>query len=277
MIASQLYITPDATQGAKKTIAASKQQLLLMIPDRSEQDDLTGYLKPMADLFFARTEKEAIRVLETWPVHLIIANATTGDHGLCRYVKANLQYAHIPVVELIPRDSFTIRLQSLESGVDAWLEKPVSRHILLAQVENLLSNRARIRQHLAASACADTHTISPSIRPDEALWKRLNDVITRHLSNADLDIDLLARHLHISRPSLYRKIADMSNMTPGELITLIRLNKAAALLALPGQPICDVAKMVGFHTRSGFGKAFLKRFRMTPTEYRQNQCTSGVS
>jgi len=267
MIASQQYITP-IPRSEKRSLSPGKHQVLLMLPDRTEREDLAGYLRNIADVFLAACEPEAIQILETHPVHLVITSGSVGDHKLCCHIKSSSPYAHIPVIELIPRDSYNIRLQCLETGVDAWLERPVSRHLLLAQIDNLLTNRARIREHFASSNHM-VPVVSPSVRTDEMLWKRLNQVITQHLSNCDLDIGLLARHLCMSRPTLYRKIAEMSNMTPSELITLIRLNNAATLLASPCHPIGDIAIKVGFTTRSGFGKAFLKRFRMTPSAYRQ--------
>jgi AraC-like DNA-binding protein/CheY-like chemotaxis protein len=275
MIASQLNIAP-VVRSEKRLLSPAKHQLLLMLPDRAERDDLARHLRGTTNVFFAACEPEAIQILETHMVHLVIANGSIGDHKLCSFIKASASHAHIPVVELIPRDSFNIRLQCLEAGADAWLERPVSRHILLAQIDNLLTNRARLREHFAASHHMEMPVVSPSIRADEQLWKRLNQVIIQHLSNSDLDIDLLARHLCMSRPTLYRKIAEMSNMTPSELITLIRLNNAAGLLASPGHSIGDVAKMVGFSTRSGFGKAFQKRFHMTPSAYRLKALEQGV-
>jgi AraC-like DNA-binding protein len=269
MIARQLYITPAPHRSDQRSLSPAKHQLLLVLADRTERNDLAGHLHHMADILFAKNDQEAINILETHPVHLVIADGSGGDHRLCWYMKTSFRYAHIPIVELIPRDSLNVRLRCLESGVDACLEKPVSRHILLAQIDNLLANRARISKHFAASNDAEVPSVSPSARTDEALWKRLNDVITQHLSDTGLDIGLLARHLYMSRPTLYRKIAEMSNMSPSELITLTRLSNAAALLAAPEHPIGDIARMVGFTTRSGFGKAFLKRFHMTPSAYRQ--------
>src|SRR5579872_1922217 len=276
MIARQLYIAPAPHRSDQRSVSPAKHQLLLVLTNKAERSELSGCLRSIADVFFANNDQEAINILETRLVHLVIADDSGGDHALCWYIKTNFRYAHIPVVELIPRNSFNVRLQCLESGVDAWLEKPASRHILLAQIDNLLTNRARIREHFAASNGAEVPSVSPSARNDEALWKRLNQVITQHLSNTALDIDLLARHLYLSRPTLYRKIAEMSNMSPSELITFTRLNNAAALLATPDHPIGDIVRMVGFTTRSGFGKAFLRRFLMTPSAYRQKALCQGA-
>jgi two-component system cell cycle response regulator len=261
-------IAPALFASHNSSLSATKHHLLLVLSDRSEQDYLAGHLSDVSEVLFAKTDQEAMRVLETCPVHLVIVHGSGGNHGLCLYIKSSCRYAHIPVIELIPRDSFTIRLQCLESGADAWLENPVSRHILLAQVANLLTNRARISEHFATAGYPLAPAIFPAVRTDEALWKKLNQVIQQHLSNTGLDIEMLARHLCMSRPTLYRKIAEMSQMSPSELITLIRLNNAAALLILPSHSIGDVTRMVGFTTRSGFGKAFAKRYQLTPSAYR---------
>jgi AraC-like DNA-binding protein len=268
MIASHLNIASVYAGNQKRSYSTPKHQILLKVADRSEQENLIAYLQPVAEVVSVQTDPEAVDVLKIRPIQLIIASGSAGNHSLCRYIKATCQHAHIPVVELIPRDAFNMKLQCLESGADALLEKPVSRHILLAQVENLLSNRARIREHFSFLV-ADNPTEIPAPGFDEVLFNRLNQVIAQHLSNPDLDIDLLAKHLHMSRPTLYRKIADMADMTPSDLITHTRLKYATTLLTSAGKPIGDIAKIVGFHTRSGFGKAFQKQYHMTPTEYRQ--------
>jgi AraC-like DNA-binding protein len=251
----------------RRFLSPGKHQLLLVVTDSREREELSGYLRGMADLFFARNDREAINILESRSVNIVVTNESGGDHGLCWFIKTSPRHAHIPVVALIPRDSVHARLQCLESGVDALLEKPVSRHILLAQVDNLVINRARIREHFTASG-ESRSAASPVVRKDEALWKRLNQVIEQHLSDTSLDTDLLARLLYMSRPTLYRKIAEMSRMSPSELITLVRLNSSTVLLTTTDHPIGDIAAMVGFTTRNGFGKAFLKQFDMTPSAYR---------
>jgi len=46
-----------------------------------------------------------------------------------------------------------------------------------------------------------------------------------------MDVEKLAGMMNISRVTLYRKIKAISNLSPGELINIIRLKKAAELLA----------------------------------------------
>ena len=71
----------------------------------------------------------------------------------------------------------------------------------------------------------------------------------------------------MSRPTFYRKIKMVSDLTPNELINLARLKKAAELLAEGNYKIYEVACMVGYNSQTNFGRSFLKQFGITPRDY----------
>ena len=60
--------------------------------------------------------------------------------------------------------------------------------------------------------------------------KRLNDLIAAHLHNRSLNVDMLASLMNMSRPTFYRKIKTITDLTPNELINLARLKQAAKLM-----------------------------------------------
>ncbi|WP_431209955.1 helix-turn-helix domain-containing protein [Puia sp. P3] len=62
----------------------------------------------------------------------------------------------------------------------------------------------------------------------------------------------------------------MSTASPLELINTARIKKAAEMITRTDRTIAEVAAMVGFHSRSNFGKAFYKQFHLSPTAYRYN-------
>ncbi len=104
-------------------------------------------------------------------------------------------------------------------------------------------------------------------RADELFLEQLTAVIHEHLEDPELDIEKLARLLNMSRPTLYRKIKSISDLTPNELINVTRLKKAAELLVAGEFKIYEVADMTGYHSQTNFGRNFLKQFGMTPSEY----------
>src|SRR5690606_19246036 len=65
---------------------------------------------------------------------------------LCRLVKENIEYAHIPVVLLTAKNSLQAKIEGLEVGADAYIEKPFSPNHLSTQIFNLLTTRDKIKR-----------------------------------------------------------------------------------------------------------------------------------
>ena len=103
-------------------------------------------------------------------------------------------------------------------------------------------------------------------KADEEFLEELNNVIYANIENADPDVEQLAKKMNMSRPTFYRKIKVVSDLTPNELINLARLKKAAELLAEGNYKIYEVANMVGYNSQTNFGRSFLKQFGITPRD-----------
>jgi AraC-like DNA-binding protein len=71
----------------------------------------------------------------------------------------------------------------------------------------------------------------------------------------------------MSRPTLYRKIKALANMSPNELITVTRLKRAAELLTSGDLKIYEIAEKVGYSEASNFSRDFTRQFNMSPSEY----------
>ncbi len=73
--------------------------------------------------------------------------------------------------------------------------------------------------------------------------------------------------MNMSRATLYRKIKEISNLSPNELINVARLKIAAELLANQEHKIYEVSERVGFNSYRQFGRNFHKQFGVFPSEY----------
>jgi AraC-like DNA-binding protein len=233
---------------------------------------LTGCLGDVYDLLPATTERQLLETLERQPAQLIVIDTTPPNSleglGICSRLKSLPRFAHLPVVLIIARNQPPQRIASLEAGADAWIESPLSRDYLRALIRNLLANRLRLKQHLRQTPPAH-RDLPPGPNGNEAFLHRLSSFIADHLPDTALDVHCLARGMNLSRPTLYRKIRSISRLTPNELINTVRLRKAAELLSAGGYKVYEIAKMVGFNSRSNFGKAFMKQFGVTPKEFQQ--------
>ncbi|AXY74630.1 AraC family transcriptional regulator [Paraflavitalea soli] len=108
-----------------------------------------------------------------------------------------------------------------------------------------------------------------NMQEKEYIIQKLNECLYEHVQDKGLNVELLARLMYMSRPTLYRKMKSVTNLTPNELINEARLKKAAALLATGDYRVFEVARMVGYTSQSSFGKLFLKQFKVTPATYQR--------
>ncbi len=249
---------------------SSMKPLLLLIDDNEEiLEFLEHELNEKYTIIKALNGQEAIELLNENAVQLVISDVmmpVIDGFELCRTIKTNFDYSHIPVILLTAKNTLQSKIEGLELGADAYIEKPFSPEYLQVQIANLLINRDKIKEHFASSPLVHIKSMAYS-KADELFLERVNDCILKNLEDTELDVEKLARFMNMSKPTLYRKIKSLSDLSPNELINITRLKKAAELLAEGSYKIYEVADMVGYASQTHFGRSFHKQFGMTPTEY----------
>ncbi|MEO6454765.1 MAG: response regulator [Ginsengibacter sp.] len=213
--------------------------------------------------------REALNVLEQDVVQLVICDImmpVMDGFELCKIIKTNFDYSHIPIILLTAKNTLQSKIEGLELGADAYIEKPFSPEYLQVQIANLLANRAKIKEYFASSPLVHIKSMAYS-KGDELFLEKLNEAIYNNLEDVELDVEELAKLVNMSRPTLYRKIKFISDLTPNELINITRLKRAAELLAEGNYKIYEIADMAGFGSQTNFGRNFLKQFGMTASEY----------
>ena len=92
-----------------------------------------------------------------------------------------------------------------------------------------------------------------------------------HLDDEKFGVEQLAKCMNMSRPTLYRKLNAISDLSPNEVINITRLKKAALLLNETKMSISEIAETVGYTSTIHFGRNFQKQFGMTPSEYAKKE------
>jgi len=188
---------------------------------------------------------------------------------LCDRIKSNIETSHIPVILLTALSAVQSRIKGLESGADAYISKPFSMDFILAQIDNLISNRRHVMEYYASSPLSHLKTIAHN-KIDEDFIKKLDAIIDQNMADTNLSVESLADILHMSRSTLYRKIKDISNLSPNELINNARLKKAAELLLSGKYKVYEISEIVGYNSQSSFSRNFQKSFAMSPSEFINN-------
>lgn len=243
---------------------------ILIIDDNEDiLEFLSVILGESYKLHLAPNGEVAQTILDNEIVHLIISDIMMpGIDGfeLCRLIKANVEYCHIPIILLTSKNTYKAHIEGLEVGADAYIQKPFSSELLQVQIANLLKNRRKIKDHFASSPFDDVRVMAHS-KTDEAFLKKLDEYIRANIKDPNIDIDKLAEHMFLSRTTFYRKIKSLSSLSPKELIDITRLKKAASLIAENELSFYEISKMVGYSSQSLFSRNFQKYFKMTPNEY----------
>jgi DNA-binding response OmpR family regulator len=244
--------------------------VLLLVDDNEEILEFIEHeLNEKYTVIKALNGQDALDILKEEVVQLVICDImmpVMDGFELCRIIKTNFDFSHIPVILLTARNTLQSKIEGLELGADAYIEKPFSPEYLQVQIANLLANRTKIKEYFASSPLVHIKSIAYS-KADELFLEKLNELICSNLDDTELDVERLARLVNMSRPTLYRKIKSISDLTPNELINITRLKKAAELLAEGNHKIYEVADLAGFGSQTNFGRNFLKQFGMTPSDY----------
>jgi ligand-binding sensor domain-containing protein/AraC-like DNA-binding protein len=103
---------------------------------------------------------------------------------------------------------------------------------------------------------------------DQEFLDRMEAIIEQNFSNSELSVDYLASELGVSRSSLFAKIKALADVTPNEMIQVIRLKHAASLLQTGNYRVNEVCYMVGFSSPSYFAKCFQRQYACTPAKYK---------
>ena len=192
---------------------------------------------------------------------------------LCRKIKQDERTSHIPVILLTARAETTDRLEGLETGADAYMTKPFDMDELNARIKNLITQRELLRQRFGREITLEPGHISITSL-DERFLQRAIKLVENNIENSDFNAEVFAKNIGISHSQLYRKLKALTDLSITGFIRLIRLKRAAQLLAKQGGNIAQIAYAVGFSNPAYFAECFRKQFGQLPSRYSQSASKS---
>ena len=246
-------------------------RILIVEDDMEMQDFICKQISGTYEVLKACNGKEALQLLnEENDISLIVSDVMMPEMDgfeLCRTLKTNIEYSHIPIILLTAKTTMQSKIQGIELGANDYIEKPFSTEYLLVRIANLLSNQDKLRQAFTSSPFVKAKTIALS-KADEEFLDKLTETIQKNISEPDFNIDVLAEKMFMSRSSLHRKIKGIAQITPNEFIQLERLKTAARLIQSKEYRINEVCYLVGFSSPSYFAKCFQKQFGTLPKNFK---------
>ncbi len=270
-----MQMVKDATDIAVDTSVDTHKFCVLIVEDNEELINMTAdALKQWYKVKKAHDGVEALEVMKYNDIDIIISDVMMPRMDgieLCRRVKENMNFSHIPVILLTAKNSNVAKEEGMENGADVYMEKPFSIKQLHLQIVNLFKLRNQFYERM--SHVKTTENAQPANEgelgmnnQDIKLMEKMNQLIQENISDEDFSIDQLAESLNMSRSSFYRKLKSLTGVKPVDYIRNARLEYAAKLLA-EGRKTTEVAAVTGFTSPSYFTKCFKAKFGILPKDY----------
>lgn len=191
-------------------------------------------------------------------------------YELCKAIKADPNLSPIPVVFLTAKNDLESKVRALECGGESYIEKPFSIKYFRQQIKSLLDNRRHERKAFLNKPFFTVDNMKMN-KGDEEFMNKVVSLINDNIANENFNVESMADIFCMSRSSLLRKIKTLFNLSPVELIRIVRLKKAAELIQEGKYHMGDICYMVGINSQSYFTRLFFKQFGITPKAF-EKQC-----
>jgi signal transduction histidine kinase/DNA-binding response OmpR family regulator len=198
---------------------------------------------------------------------------TLDGYGLCRALKEDPETDFIPVILLTARAASEDRLAGLREAADAYLTKPFQVEELTTQIDNLISLRRRLRERFGGKLLPlQVHQVPLGLAASDAKFlEQVRGAIENHLADEDFGVEQLARLVAHSRGHLHKRLKEISDESPSDLLRRMRLERASQLLEAGAGSVSEIAYGVGFKSVAHFSNRFQDHFGVRPSAYRLQQ------
>lgn len=256
----------------ERDIDPGKHTIIIVDDNREIVSVLRDALSEQYNCIAAFDGKDGLEKIEKYYPSLIIADQmmpVMNGFQLVRALKHQQTTANIPILMLTAKDDQNTELQSIKLGVDIFLTKPFNLDKILLQVSRLIDKKMALEKDakIAAIASPQFGKTTPSENYDEKFMEEVTSIIEKNMEDESFNVASLADKVGYNPKMLYRKIKQITGMTPIAYIKKIRMKKTAFLLRNSQYTITEIMYMVGYSNMSYFIKCFQAEFDLTPKQY----------
>lgn len=274
-VSHQAYEASRLDDSETKEMLSKTYPYTILITE--DDDEVCGFLERELSLHFkirtAANGKEALRVLEEEEISLVVSDVMMPEMNgfeLCRTIKSQLPFSHIPVILLTALTDERQRIFGITGGADDYIQKPFHTDYVKIKIIHLLQERQKLRERLLEKLRDNKLLLSESEKVesiDDAFLRKFAEQIEAVYADPEYNVEKLSETLGLSRGHLHRKIKELTGTAPVEFLRTYRLNKATQLLRQNAYTVSEVAYRTGFSSPAYFSKCFKAVYGVTPTEY----------
>ena len=274
-VSHQAYEASRLDDSETKEILSKTYPYTILITE--DDDEVRCFLERELSLHFkirtAANGKDALRVLEEEEISLVVSDVMMPEMNgfeLCRTIKSQLPFSHIPVILLTALTDERQRIFGITGGADDYIQKPFHTDYVKIKIIHLLQERQKLRERLLEKLRDNKLLLSEPEKVesiDDAFLRKFAEQIEAVYADPEYNVEKLSETLGLSRGHLHRKIKELTGTSPVEFLRTYRLNKATQLLRQNAYTVSEVAYRTGFSSPAYFSKCFKAVYGVTPTEY----------
>lgn len=269
----------DAERTREITARKYNYTILIVEDDQGIREYLSEELSENFQVLTAENGLEALQLMEKQTnITLVLSDVLMpwmNGFELCKKIKASPVLSDIPVILLTALGEIDQRMYGIAEGADDYIRKPFHIDYVKVKIIRLLEERRRLQKKFMQTMQTGGIPIIENNKKidssDEIFISQFISLLETSYAKTDISVEKLSEELNISRVHLYRKIKEISGLTPVDYLRNFRLSKAVELLDKRRFSVSEVAYQTGFSSPAYFSKCFKDVFNMTPSEYMEKK------
>ena len=192
-----------------------------------------------------------------------------GGIELTRRIKSVKETAHIPIIVVSGRHEMEQQMEALSAGAEMYITKPFSAEYLRISVCQVIERKEVLKNYFSSPISSFEKSDGKLTHKESKKFLQSGlKIINDNITNKDLTPRYIADRLAISPRSLYRKMEEIGEDSPTDLIKECRLHIAKDLLLTTKKTIDEIVFDSGFSNKVTFFKVFREKYECTPKEFR---------
>jgi two-component system, sensor histidine kinase ChiS len=253
-------------------VLSEHDEIILIVEDnRDVRTFIREQLSEEYKILEAANGREGIAVsLATIP-DLIITDLMMPEmdgYEFSEKIRSDEKTSHIPIIMLTAKAGLDPKIEGLEAGIDAYLNKPFHVKELRTTVRTLIQQRKTLKKQFSNATYFKPSVIAKTSVDQSFLGKAI-EMIDTHICEEDFRVEHFAESLNMSVSQLNRKLNALVGQPAGNFIRSVRLQRSAELLNQTGKTIAEICYEVGFNDHAYFSRAFKKQFGKSPSAFRK--------
>ena len=254
----------------RSELDAFSDSKILIVEDNDElRQLLVDTLGVYFQVFEAINGKEGLEIASQIFPNIILTDLIMPELDgmqMARQLKDDINLNHIPVFMLTVLQNSAQKIESIETGISEYIEKPIDIKFLLAKIINTLKWQKKLRDKFKHDNDSDNASLFRN-KNDQDFLQNLEDKILENIENESFSVHDLSGSFSMSRTSLYMKLKNLVDLSPQDFIIHTKLKYAKKLLIEGDCSIKEVAYRSGFSNPKYFSTSFKKFYKMTPSGF----------